>query len=174
MNIKITGKNYSPSDKLKETAEKKFAKLEKYFPDEIDGHVLVIKEKDGYKTEATINADTIFRAEVKSSDPFDGVDRVIEKLSSQMSKFKKKLQKKHKGIKNYGFDELPEVAEEKEEIEVVKTKKFQLTPMTQEEAIMQMEMLNHEFFVYLNMDTDAVNVVYKREDGNYGVLETTY
>ena len=159
MNIKVTGKNYSPSDKLKETIEKKFAKLDKYFPNEIDGHVLVVKEKDGYKTEATINADTIFRAEMKSNDPYDGVDRVIEKLSSQMSKFRKKLQKKHKGIKNYGFDALPEIEEEQEEIQVVKSKKFQLEPMSQEEAIMQMEMLNHEFFVYLNMETDSVNVV---------------
>lgn len=172
----ITGKNYTPSDKLKETIEKKFAKLDKYFSDEITGNVMTIKEKGGYKVEATINTKgNIFRAETRSSDPYDCVDRCIEKLSNQMSKFKKKLQKKYKGQKDFGFEELPEFDDAApEELKVVKVKKFQLEPMSQEEAIMQMEMLNHNFFVYLNMETDSVNVAYKRSDGNYGVLETSY
>ena len=84
----ITGKNYTPSDKLKETIEKKFEKLDKYFSNEITGNIMVIKEKAGYKVEATINAKgTIFRAEMRADDPYDAVDRVIEKLSSQMSRF---------------------------------------------------------------------------------------
>ena len=175
MKTVITGKNYTPSDKLKETIEKKFAKLDKYFSDEVTGNVMTIKEKGGYKVEATINAKgTIFRAETKSSDPYDCVDRSIEKLSTQMSKFKTKLQKKYKGQKAFAFEELPEMEEEVEEVKIVRSKKFQLEPMGVEEAIMQMEMLNHDFFVYLNMETDSVNVVYKRKDGNYGVLETTY
>ncbi len=103
-------------------------------------------------------------------------DRCIEKLSNQRSNFKTKLQKKYKGQKDFGFEELPdiELEEEQEELKVVRAKKFQLEPMGEEEAIMQMEMLNHDFFVFLNMETDSVNVVYKRKDGNYGVLETTY
>lgn len=175
MKIIITGKNYTPSDKLKETIERKFAKLDKYFSDEITGNVMTIKEKGGYKVEATINTKrTIFRAETRADDPYDCVDRCIEKLSTQMSKFKKKLQKRYKGQKEFGFEELPEFEEAPEEMVVVRSKKFQLEPMSSEEAIMQMEMLNHDFFVYLNMETDSVNVVYKRKDGNYGVLETTY
>ncbi len=171
----ITGKNYTPSDKLKETIEKKFAKLDKYFSDEVTGNVMTIKEKGGYKVEATINTKgTIFRAEQKSGDPYDCVDRVIEKLSTQMSKFKKKLQKKYKGQKGFDFEELPDMEEEIEEVKIVRSKKFQLEPMTADEAIMQMEMLNHTFFVYLNMETDSVNVVYRRDDGNYGLLETSY
>ncbi|MBR0126659.1 MAG: ribosome-associated translation inhibitor RaiA [Firmicutes bacterium] len=171
----ITGKNYTPSDKLKDIIEKKFAKLDKYFSDDITANVVTIKEKGGYKVEATINTKgNIFRAETKSSDPYDCVDRCIEKLSTQMSKFKSKLQKKYKGQKDFGFETLPEYDEAPEEINVVRVKKFQLEPMTQEEAIMQMEMLNHSFFVYLNMETDSVNVVYKRNDGGYGILETTY
>lgn len=171
----ITGKNYTPSDKLKDIIEKKFAKLDKYFSDDITANVVTIKEKGGYKVEATINTKgNIFRAETKASDPYDCVDRCIEKLSTQMSKFKSKLQKKYKGQKDFGFETLPEYDEPQEEINVVRVKKFQLEPMTQEEAIMQMEMLNHSFFVYLNMETDSVNVVYKRNDGGYGVLETTY
>ncbi|MGI6766038.1 MAG: ribosome hibernation-promoting factor, HPF/YfiA family [Lentihominibacter sp.] len=171
----ITGKNYTPSEKLKETIEKKFAKLDKYFSDEITANVMTIREKGTYKVEATINAKgTIFRAEMRADDPYDCVDRCIEKLSNQMSRFKTKLQNKHKGQRDLGFEKLPEFEEDQEEMQVVKTKRFQLEPMTQEEAIVQMEMLNHEFFVYLNMETDSVNVVYKRKDGNYGVLETTY
>lgn len=171
----ITGKNYTPSDKLKDIIEKKFAKLDKYFSDDITANVVTIKEKGGYKVEATINTKgNIFRAETKASDPYDCVDRCIEKLSTQMSKFKSKLQKKYKGQKDFGFETLPEYDEPQEEINVVRVKKFQLEPMTQEEAIMQMEMLNHSFFVYLNMETDSVNVVYKRNDGGYGILETTY
>ena len=171
----ITGKNYTPNDKLKDIIEKKFAKLDKYFSDEITGNIVTIKEKGGYKVEATINTKgNIFRAETKASDPYDCVDRCIEKLSAQTSKFKQKLQKKYKGQKDFGFEALPEYDEAPEEINVVRVKKFQLEPMSQEEAVMQMEMLGHNFFVYLNMETDSVNVVYKRSDGGYGVLETTY
>ncbi len=171
----ITGKNYTPSEKLKETIEKKFRKLDKYFSDEITGNVMVIKEKSDYKVEATINAKgTIFRSEVKSQDPYDCVDRSIEKLSKQMSKFKSKLQKKYKGQKDFGFAELPEVEEEQEEIRVVKRKRFDLVPMSVDEAIVQMELLAHNFYVFLNMESDSVNVVYKRDDGGYGVLETVY
>jgi putative sigma-54 modulation protein len=172
MKTNITGKNYTPSENLREIIEKKFAKLDKYFSDEITGNVMVIKEKDGYKVEATIRAKgTIFRSEVKAQDPYDAVDRIIDKLSSQMAKFKTKLQKKHKGHKEVAFDEIPD-AEPVEELTVVKKKKFELVPMTVEEAIVQMELVEHSFFVFTNIETDAVNVVYKREDGAYGVLET--
>ena len=101
MKTVINGKNYTPSDKLKETVEKKFEKLNKYFSNEITGNIMVIKEKGDYKVEATINAKgTIFRAEVKANDPYDAVDRVIDKLSSQMSRFKGKLQKSTRVIRN--------------------------------------------------------------------------
>ena len=176
MKVIITGKNYTPSEKLKETVEKKFEKLDKYFSNEITGNVMVIKEKANYKVESTINAvGTIFRAEVKSSDPYDCVDRCIEKLSSQMSRFKTKLQKKHKGHKAVDFTDIPVIEEEPEEdIRIVKKKKFELEPMTVDEAIVQMELLEHNFFVFLNIETDSVNVVYRRDDEDYGLLETTY
>ena len=172
----ITGKNYTPSDKLKETIEKKFEKLDKYFSNEITGNIMVIKEKAGYKVEATINAKgTIFRAEMRADDPYDAVDRVIEKLSSQMSRFKSKLQKKYKGQQDLMFADLPEYEEEEPEvIQVVKRKKFELEPMTVDEAIVQMELLAHTFYIFLNMETDSVNVVYRRNDRDYGLLETSY
>ena len=175
MKVIITGKNYAPSEKLKETIEKKFEKLDKYFSNEITGNVMTIKEKGNYKVESTINANgTIFRAEVRSGDPYDCVDRCIEKLSSQMSRFKTKLQKKHKGQKAVDFADIPAFEETEEEIHVVKRKKFGLSPMTVDEAIVQMELLVHNFFVFLNIETDAVNVLYRRSDNDYGLLETTY
>ena len=175
MKVIITGKNYAPSEKLKETIEKKFEKLDKYFSNEITGNVMAIKEKSNYKVEATINANgTIFRAETRSGDPYDCVDRCIEKLSKQMSRFKTKLQKKHKGQKSVDFADVPVFEEAEEELHVVKKKKFELTPMTVDEAIVQMELLEHNFFVFMNIETDAVNVVYRRDDNDYGLLETTY
>ena len=171
----ITGKNYTPSEKLKETIERKFEKLDKYFSNDITANTMVIKEKDGYKVESTINVKgTFFRAEMKANDPYDAVDRVIDKLSTQMSKFKSKLQKKYKGHKDVVFTELPTFSDEVEEIHVSKTKKFELNPMTIDEAIVQMELLAHTFFVFLNIETDSVNVVYRRDDKDYGVLETSY
>jgi len=175
MKTNIAGRNYHPSEKLIETVEKKFEKLNKYFSNDITGDVIVIKEKDGYKMEATIRTKgSIFRTEVRADDPYDAVDIVIDKLSSQMAKYKSKLQKKHKGHKGISFEDLPEPEFETEEVKVVKKKKFELVPMTADEAILQMELLEHNFFVFINMETDAVNIVYKRADNDYGLLETVY
>lgn len=175
MKIVINSKNYTASEKLKETIEKKFAKLDKYFSNEITANVMTLREKGKYKVEATINTKgTIFRAEVLTNDPYDGVDRVVEKLSRQMSKFKTKLQRKYKDHKDLAFTELPETEEEQENIQVVRRKKFDLVPMTVDEAVIQMELLEHNFFVFLNMETDSVGVVYKRNDKDYGLLETAY
>ena len=122
--------------------------------------------------EATINAKgTIFRAEDVSQDVFDCIDIVGDKLMSQMSKYKGKLQKRNKSKESVRFEMIPEATQE--EGAVVKTKKYELTPMTVDEAIMQMEMLQHNFFVFLDEESDSVSVVYKRNDSDYGLLETT-
>ena len=175
MKIVINSKNYNASDKLKGTIEKKFEKLNKYFSNEITANVMTLRERGKYKVEATINTKgTIFRAEVVAEDPYEGVDRVVEKLSSQMSKFKTKLQRKYKDHKDFAFAELPEIEEEQDDIQVVRKKKFELIPMTVDEAVVQMELLEHNFFVFLNMETDSVGVVYKRNDNDYGLLETAF
>ena len=113
---------------------------------------------------------TIFRAEDVSQDVFDCIDIVGDKLMSQMSKYKGKLQKRNKSKESVRFEMIPEAAQENGT--VVKTKKYVLTPMTVDEAIMQMEMLQHNFFVFLDEETDSVSVVYKRNDSDYGLLET--
>lgn len=175
MKVLITCKNYELSEKLKETIDKKMAKLDKYFSDDITANVLVQKEGSTYKVESTIRTlGTIFRAEDRENDPYDCTDRVVEKLSRQMSKFKKKLQKKHKDNKHINFEALPEIPDEQEEMNVVKSKKFNLSPMSVDEAVLQMELLEHEFFVFLNSDTDKVCVVYKRNKKDYGMIEPVY
>lgn len=176
MKVIITCRNYNASDRLKETIDKKFEKLGKYFSKDIVVNVTLAAEKaEQYRLEATINAvGTIFRAEERGSDPYTCLDRTVDKLSSQMSRFKTKLLRKHKDHKQIMFEDIPDYAESDEEIQVVKTKKFDLSPMSVEEAIMQMELLEHNFFVFLNMETDSVGVVYKRNDGDYGLLDTKY
>ncbi len=176
MKVIITSKNMNASDHLKQTIESKLDRLGKYFSSDIVANVTLSTEKGRQKIEATINAKgTIFRAEETTNDAYNGVDRVVEKLSSQMSRFKTKLQRKHKDNNELKFADLPEIAgEELEELRVVRKKKFDLMPMSVDEAVMQMELLEHTFFVFLNMESDAVNVVYKRKDNDYGLLETRY
>lgn len=179
MKVIITSKNFNASDHLKQIIETKFEKLGKYFSKDIVANVMLSSEKGGRdKVEATINAKgTIFRAEEVNNDAYAAVDKVVDKLSSQMSRFKTKLQRKHKDHKEYdAFTELPDdVSDETEDIRPVKIKRFDLLPMSVDEAIMQMELVEHDFFVFLNMESDSVSVVYKRKNDNgYGLLETHY
>lgn len=175
MKAVISSKNFNASDRLKETIEKKLRKLDKYFSNDITANVMVMTEANQYKIEATIRTKgQIFRSEVVTMDPYEGIDKTVDRLSRQMSKFKTKLQKKHKDNKSINFAELPEIEEEKDNLAVVKKKKFDLTPMTVDEAVMQMELLEHSFFVFLNLETDSVCVVYRRNDRDYGMLETVY
>lgn len=176
MKVIITSKNVNASDHLKETIEKKLQKLGKYFSDDIGVNVMLTEEKNRKKLEATIKArGMIFRAEDEAAEFYDGIDNVVEKLSSQMSRFKGKLQKKHKDNREFVFEEWPEPeVAAPQEINVSRVKRFELEPMTVDEAVVQMEMLEHNFYVFLNMETDSVNVVYKRKEDDYGLLETTY
>ncbi|MGF6375735.1 putative sigma-54 modulation protein [Clostridiales Family XIII bacterium PM5-7] len=175
MKVNITGKNFHTYKHLQETLEKKFEKLGKYFSDDITVNVVLSQERGKDKIEATINAKgAVFRGEEVSSDIYESIDRIVDKLSSQMSKFKGKLQKRYNDNKSVRFEFVPEFEEAIEEAKVVKTKKFELRPMTADEAILEMEMLQHDFFVFLDIETDSVDVVYKRKDGNYGLLETAY
>ena len=185
MKVNITGKNYQVYDKLEDTIEKKLSRLDKYFSEDIVANVVLSQKRGRDKIEVTINAKgVVFRAEELNSDIYEAIDKVVDKLANQMSKFKGKLQKRYNDNKalKFEFDQAEAVEEDEdgksfEEIydtPVVKTKKFELRPMDVDEAILEMEMLGHNFFVYLDMETDSVNVVYKRNGGSYGVLETTY
>jgi len=175
MIINISTKNFNASDHLRNTIENKLSKLEKFFASDIETNVTLSMEKGRQKIEATIIADgTVFRAEESTQDMYTGVDRIADKLSGQMSKFKRKIANRHKDNKSIRFDDIPDPAEiENEKFEIVRRKTYELIPMTPEEAILQMELLSHSFFVFLDMERDQASVVYKRNDGKYGLLETT-
>lgn len=176
MNVIITSKNFNASDHLKETIEKKLVRLGKYFSDDIDAHITLTMEKERQSIEATIMAKgTIFRAEETGNDIYIATDRIIDKLSAQISRFKTKLQKKHKEHKELMFNDIPEDNEyDYEEIRISKKKSFDIATMETEEAIMEMELIEHNFYLFLNGDSGQVNVVYKRKDGKYGLLEPKY
>ena len=174
MKIIITSKNLTTSEHLNERIEAKFEKLSKYFQENIEAQITVSLEKGRQKMEATINANgTIFRAEDTGKDIYASIDKVVDRLSTQMSKYKSKLIKKHKDSKDINFADVPD-NEESIDIDFIidRKKTFDLMPMSAEEAVLQMELLNHNFFVFLDMDTDCISVVYKRKDGGYGLLET--
>ena len=102
------------------------------------------------------------------------VDKVVDRLASQITRYKKKIQKNHKQNRQILFDAVPESEEEEIDLKPVRSKTFDITPMDVDEAILQMELLDHTFFVFMNADTGRVAVVYKREDGQYGLLEPAY
>ncbi len=178
MKITITGRNFKTYPKLNDHIEKKLENLlGKYFTDDITGNVVLSREREKDKIEVTINAKgALFRAEEVTDDIYEGVDLVVDKLANQMTKFKGKLQKKYQDNKALKFEFLPDEEEDEDEVEetVVRTKSFDLRPMDVDEAILEMEMLQHDFFVFMNMDTGKVNVVYRRKGQNYGLLEPRY
>lgn len=172
MRMNIVGRKYKVYNKLEEIIDKKFEKLGKYFSDDITVNVVLSQERGKDKVEATINAKgAVFRSEVVADDVQDAIDKVVDKLSSQMSRFKGKLQKRYNDNKALKFEFLPEADVEKES-KLVKTKSVKVIPMTPEEAVLEMEMVGHDFFLFLNEATDTVSAVYKRKDGDYGLLET--
>lgn len=171
MKYTIRGEKLEVTDAIKDYAMEKLDKMEKYFdnPEEVSIKVLFSVRGREQKVEVTINSKNYdLRAEVSHSDMYAAVDLAIDKLENQMRKFKSKLMSYDRVQILYDFDE--EVEEEIEE--VVKRKKIFLKPMDEEEAILQMELLGHTFYVYKDMKTDKVNVLYKRYDGTYGVIET--
>ena len=175
MIIKISTKNFSASDYILSMIEKKLSRLDKYFSSDIETNITLSMEKGRQKIEATINADgAIFRAEETTQDTLNGIDRIVDKLGSQMSKFKSRIARRHKDNKAISFSQIPDSSEEEgESFEIARRKSYKLMPMTPEEAILQMELLSHSFFVFLDMERDQASVVYKRNDGKYGLLETT-
>lgn len=163
------------SEGLKEALRKKFEKFDKYFDKETEVYATFSKYKNYQMLEVTIPMGrTILRAEEKTEDMMGSIEAVIDKLEGQLRKHKTKLMKRYgeEAVK-YNFEAL-EPVEEEEEGKVVRTKKFAIKPMSVEEATMQMELLGHDFFVFLNAETEDVNVVYMRKDGNFGLIEPIF
>ena len=180
MKFTIYGKNMHISDGLKETLEKKFQKFDRYFDKETEVYVTFKKEKSYQVIEVTIPlGKTILRAEEKTDSTMGSIEAVIDKLEGQLRKYKTKLRKRYEAqdskLKFEAFDDLDEKsADVMDEPKIVRTKKFAIKPMSAEEAAMQMDLLEHDFFVFLNAETDDVNVVYRRKNGDYGLIEPTF
>lgn len=173
MKFIITGKKIEVTDCIKDKIYKKLGRLEKFFKDEPQVKVTVSAVKDRHTIEVTIfSKGVIYRAEETDTDLYVCIDRIVDIIERQMRKHKTHLEKK---LKKEAFDAPYEnsslTVTEEEDYKVVKVKKFAFKPMDVEEAILQMNMLGHEFFVFNNADGGDICVVYKRKDGNYGLIE---
>ena len=170
MKVIVRGKNVTITDAIEDKIIKKLALLDKYFimGQDVEAKVLIRTYPFGQKIEVTIPTEyVLLRAEETSDDLYEAIDLVIDKLERQIRKYKTKLSRKSKNNNTLESLEEPE-----EEDVVVKTKTINPKPMDMEEAIMQMELIGHSFFVYKDIETNTVCVVYKRRDGGYGLLET--
>lgn len=177
MKISISGKNMNITDALREVTEKKLGKLEKYFYEDVLVNATLSVEKNRHIIEVTIPfSGVIIRAEESSDDMYQSIDKVVDVLERQIRKHKTKLQKKNKGLETIRFENIQALPQEDDDKEpkIVRVKRFAMKPMDAEEAILQMELLRHAFYVFRNAETDEVNIVYKRKDGNYGLIEPEF
>lgn len=173
MKFTITGKNIVLTEALKDTVERKLGKLGKYFDPDVEAHVTLSVQKTNQRIEVTIPFNgVILRGEEATEDMYTSIDNVVEKIERQIIKHKTRLERKiHEGTLR--FADIPSDFDE-DEPKIVKTKKFAIKPMNVEEAVMQMDLIGHNFYVFMNADTEEVNVVYKRKDGNYGLIEPEF
>jgi putative sigma-54 modulation protein len=181
MNYVIRGENIEVTPAIREYVEKKISKLERYFTEtpEANVHVnLKVYQDKKTKVEVTIPLPhLVLRAEESNDDMYAGIDLISDKLERQIRKHKTKVNRKFREKGDVGAyfavtTENPEIHVDEDDLELVRTKRFDLKPMDSEEAILQMNMLGHNFYVYTNSDTNRTNVVYKRKDGRYGLIET--
>ena len=173
MNISITGRNIELTDGLKAAVEEKLSKLDKYFVRDTEVHVTMSVEKERQKVEVTIPVKgNIIRSEQVSNDMYVSIDLVEEVIERQLKKYKKKIIDKHQNSDNFqkAFIEKDYDSFE-DDLPIIRTKKFEIKPMYPEDACVQMELLGHAFYVFVNAETDQTSVVYRRKDGTYGMIE---
>ena len=172
MRFTISGKNIDVTKGLKEAVENKLGKLERYFSPDTEVQVTLSVQKDRQNIEVTIPIKgTIIRAEQDSTDMYVSIDLVQEIIERQIKKYKTKIIDKKQSAAAFSDAFIQEEAEQEEAIKIVKTKRFAMKPMDPEEACLQMELLGHSFYMFLNSETDEINVVYKRKANTYGLIE---
>ena len=170
MRFIISGRNMTVSDRLRNAVDDKLGKLDKYFSQDTDCYVRFSYEKKRQKVEVTIPVKGhTFRAEQVSEDMIASLDLAQEIIVRQLRKYKTKLTKQHR--RSYQPEFLDMESGDEEDIRIVRSKKFAIKPMDPEDACMEMELLNHAFYVFRNAETDQVNVVYKRSGNTYGLIE---
>ena len=175
MKFIIVGRNIDVTPGLKAAVEDKIGKLDKYFNPDTEVHVTMSVEKERQKIEVTIPVKgSIIRSEQVSNDMYVSIDLVEEIIERQIKKYKKKLIDKKQSALSFSEAFIQEEYEADDDIQIVKTKKFAVKPMDPEEACVQMELLGHNFYVFLNSETEQVNVVYKRKGNTYGLIEPEF
>ena len=173
MRYNIRGSKMEVTDSIRNYIEEKLGKLDKYFenPDEITASVLVRESGINDKVEVTIPIKTtILRAEVSTKNLYEAIDLVVEKLERQIRKNKTRMNKINKES-IVAFIDFEITEEEKKEESVVKRKTVEMKPMSEEEAILQMNLIGHDFFIFKNSATDEVSVLYRRNDEQYGIID---
>ena len=172
MKFIIVGRNIEVTPGLRAAVEEKIGKLDKYFNPDTEVHVTLSVEKDRQKIEVTIPVKgSIIRSEQVSNDMYVSIDLVEEVIERQLRKYKNKIADKQQEAGNFQKEYLEHDYLEDEDIQIIRTKKFGMKPMYPEDACVQMELLGHTFFVFRNAETDEVNVVYKRKNNTYGLIE---
>lgn len=176
MRYTITGRNINVTPGLRAAVEEKIGKLDRYFNPDTEVNITLSVQKDKQKIEVTIPVKgSIIRAEESSNDMYVSIDLVEEIIERQLKKYKTKLIDKKQSAQAFSALFLSEEGDgTDEEIKIVKTKRFAVKPMDPEEACVQMELLGHTFYVFLNAETDEVNVVYKRKNNTYGLIEPEF
>ncbi len=178
MKITVSGKNMEITGALRSAAEEKLSKLDRYFNPNVEAHVTfkVEKNKSVSKAKQVIEVTipfngVILRGEEATDDMYKSIDLVADILERQIRKQRTRLEKRNYGVDSLRYQFIPSPEEEEsDEIKIVRTKRFAVKPMSAEEAVLQMELLGHAFYVFMDSDADEVNVVYKRKDGNYGLI----
>lgn len=175
MKLNIRGDKLEITDAIRDYVEDKLGRLDKYFKDsDINANVLLKVKGNRQIIEVTVPTDKyILRSEEEHNDLYAAIDLVVDKLEGQIRKNKTKLKKQNidNKYKDFNFDYELDDDEENNDV-IVKYKEIEMKPMDSEEAILEMELLGHSFFVFKDADTGNVNVLYKRKDGNYGLIET--
>ncbi|MCL2375015.1 MAG: ribosome-associated translation inhibitor RaiA [Firmicutes bacterium] len=175
MRIEFVSKNFVARDRLKNIVEEKAARLARYFSDDVILKVMLKATGDIHTMELTIiEGGVVMRSEYSSSNMYENIDVALPKLEKQIVKYRKKLSAKSKkfSIRELELSYVPEIHDAEKPHKVVKTKCFELRPMSIDDAIVELELLGHEWYVFLDKATKHTSVLYRRRDGEYGVLET--
>ena len=172
MRFTITGKNIEVTEGLRSAINEKIGKLDKYFSTEMDATVTLSVEKERQKIEVTIPVKgNIIRAEEVSNDMYVSIDLVEEIIERQLRRYKTKLVDAKQAAAEFSKSYIEKDYDDDAEVKIVRSKRFGIKPMTPEDACIEMELLQHNFYVFFNSDTEEVNVVYKRKNNTYGLIE---
>ena len=175
MKFVIVGRNLEVTPGLKSAVEEKIGKLAKYFNTDAEVHVTLSVEKERQKIEVTIPVKgNIIRSEQVSNDMYVSIDLVEEVIERQLKKYKNKIVDQQQAAGNFQQEFIEKEVEDDEEIKIIRTKRFGMKPMYPEDACVQMELLGHDFFVFINAETESVSVVYRRKGNTYGLIEPEY